>query len=84
MRGESPFASHLLYTQPGVLKDGNSEERKRGINAGLDWVRVADLTAVYTDLGISDGMQLGIDKAQQERRPVEYRERGDKWGKRKG
>ena len=26
LRGESPIASHLLYTQPGILKDSVSDE----------------------------------------------------------
>jgi len=33
-RGESPFASHLLYTQPGVLRDTVALERRLGIEAG--------------------------------------------------
>jgi hypothetical protein len=27
-RGEAPIASHLLYTQPGVLRDAVPEERQ--------------------------------------------------------
>ena len=30
-RGEAPIASHLLYTQPGVLDDDVPEERAQGI-----------------------------------------------------
>jgi hypothetical protein len=37
LRGESPIASHLLYTQPGFLKDDVPEERHLGIEAGLAW-----------------------------------------------
>jgi hypothetical protein len=37
LRGESPIASHLLYTQPGILKDDVPEERPLGIEAGLAW-----------------------------------------------
>ena len=73
MRGEAPLASHVLYTQPGVLNDGIPAERALGIEAGLAWGRVAELTAVYEDLGISPGMQQGIERAQREGRPVEYR-----------
>lgn len=51
-RGEAPFASHLLYTQPGILDDTKSEERM---------------------LGISGGMNLGIEEAERDGRPVEYR-----------
>lgn len=60
-RGESPFASHALYTQPGVLLDDVPEERKLGIQAGFEWRKVADLTIFYLDLGVSSGMRLGFD-----------------------
>lgn len=73
VRREAPLASHLLFTQEGVLRDGVPEERQLGINAGLAWGRVADLTAVYYDLGISEGMRYGINKAIAESRRVEFR-----------
>ncbi|XKH55566.1 hypothetical protein LG293_09875 [Citricoccus nitrophenolicus] len=72
-RGEAPFASHLLYTQPGVLDDTDPDERQDGIEAGLVWGRTADLTAVYVDHGVSAGMSQGILRAGVELRPVEYR-----------
>lgn len=72
-RGEAPMASHLLYTQPGVLRDHVAEERWWGINAGLSWGGVADATVVYVDRGLSDGMRYGIAAAQADKRPVEYR-----------
>lgn len=75
-RGEAPIASHLLYTQPGVLDDNDPAERALGIGAGLAWGRVADVTVVYADLGITPGMQHGIDRAASEGRPVEIRRIG--------
>jgi hypothetical protein len=72
-RGEAPIASHLLYTQPGILDDDIPEERKWGIDAGLAWRRVAELSAVYTDRGISPGMDYGILAAIEAGIPVEYR-----------
>ncbi len=72
-RGEAPFASHLLYTQEGVLDDTIAEERERGIKAGFVWGEVASKAVVYTDRGISGGMQMGIDKAESSGIPVEYR-----------
>ncbi|MBO4228155.1 hypothetical protein [Bradyrhizobium neotropicale] len=63
LRGEAPFASHLLYTQPGILRDDIPDERRWGIAAGLAWGAVADATVVYTDLGISSGMIEGINHA---------------------
>jgi len=72
-RGEYPFASHLLYTQDEILDDTNPEERKLGIECGLA-VSSANLPqAVYTDLGISEGMKLGIETAKKEGRLVEMR-----------
>lgn len=72
-RGEAPIASHLLYTQPGILNDTVPEERQWGIDAGLAWRDVADASVVYTDLGISKGMEYGIAKAKEVGIPVEMR-----------
>lgn len=73
MRGEFPLASHLLYTQDGILDDNNPKERMLGINAGLEWGKRAMKTVVYTDLGISEGMKYGIENAKKQRREIEYR-----------
>ncbi|MCB4358448.1 DUF7768 domain-containing protein [Quatrionicoccus australiensis] len=73
MRGEAPIASHLLYTQPGVLDDEKPDERMHGINAGLAWKSVADASVVYTDLGITSGMEYGIKAAQQAGINIEFR-----------
>lgn len=73
LRDEAPIASHLLYTQPGILKDEIPSERQQGIDAGLAWLSVADYSVVYTDLGISKGMQYGIDAARQLGKHIEYR-----------
>lgn len=77
LRGEAPMASHLLYAASGALDDTNPDERALGIDAGLAWGREAALTVVYRDLGISKGMQYGIDRAIREGREVEYREIGE-------
>ena len=73
LRGEAPIASHLLYTQPGILDDDIQAERQWGIDAGLAWRRVAELTAVYADRGISKGMKYGIRVAEEAGVPVEHR-----------
>jgi len=75
-RGEAPIASHLLYTQPGVLLDDDVGERQWGIDAGLSWLPVAEATVVYTDRGVSNGMKLGIKRAEDMGVPVEYRSIG--------
>ena len=70
LRGEAPLASHLLYTQAGVLDDTIPEERVLGIEAGLAWGKLAHATVVYVDRGISNGMQFGIRRAKSEGRLV--------------
>jgi len=60
--GESPFASHLLYTQ--VLDDTVAAQRELGLSLASAWYDVADLCAIYTDRGISDGMKRGIEYAK--------------------
>jgi hypothetical protein len=56
LRGEAPIASHLLYTQPGILDDNIPEERQLGIACGLAWRRVAEGAVFYIDRGWSKGM----------------------------
>lgn len=70
-RGEAPIASHLLYTQ--VLDDRIIDQRRWGIEAGLAWLAVADASVVYIDLGISRGMQYGIEAAERAGIPIERR-----------
>lgn len=71
-RQEVPFASHLLYTQ--VLNDGDEHERNIGISLNLEMLRRADKSVVYTDLGISAGMNIAIKKAVELGIHIEYRQ----------
>lgn len=73
LRGEAPFASHLLYTQDNILDDNNAEERVLGMKIGMEIATRCDYTVVYDDLGISRGMQYGIDSAIKAGRKVVYR-----------
>ncbi len=74
LRGEAPIASHLLYTQPGILDDSVEIERHLGISAGLAWQKAAsDATVVYTDYGITEGMRYGIHEAERAGKTVEFR-----------
>jgi hypothetical protein len=70
-RGESPYASHLFFTQ--FLDDDDQAERALGIDAGLAWGKAAAKSVVYTDRGISGGMAYGIEAAHKAGRPIEYR-----------
>ena len=70
-RGESPYASHLFF--PQFLDDDVPEERMMGIEAGLEWGSVAELTVVYDDLGVTEGMEQGINAAVDAGRLLEFR-----------
>ena len=72
-RDEIPFASHLLYTQEGILDDTKEVERALGIAAGFVWRKFADKTVVYTDLGITSGMEQGIKNAEEIGQEIEWR-----------
>ncbi len=76
LRGEAPIASHLLYTQEGILKDELPNERQHGIDAGLAWRKVAEASVVYVDLGISRGMEYGIESAKNAGLEIEFRQLG--------
>jgi len=73
LRGEAPIASHLLYTQDGVLNDDIPEERQHGIDAGLAWKDDAELHVFYIDYGYSNGMKYGRDYATINNIPFEER-----------
>lgn len=73
MRGEAPFASHLLYTQPLVLDDSIEEDRERGIQAGFLWGIQAQRWAIYGDRGVSTGMRIGAAYALANGIPLEWR-----------
>jgi hypothetical protein len=79
MRGEAPFASHAIYTQPGVLRDDVPVERQHGIEAGFAWREHADATVVYMDRGVSMGMRYGVADADRIGCMIEYRHLGDDW-----
>lgn len=70
-RGESPFASHGLYTL--ALDDDDPEQRELGINAGFEYMLDVDKVVVYYDRGISDGMKDGINYAIAIGKPIEHR-----------
>lgn len=73
LRGEAPIASHLLFTQPGVLDDAVHEQRELGIAAGLAWLNYADAMVLYIDMGMSPGMRSAMKAAQLIGVPTELR-----------
>ncbi|MEI6283379.1 MAG: hypothetical protein WCP82_11815 [Alphaproteobacteria bacterium] len=73
-RGESPITSVGTFVTTGALDDLKTAERKEGIEAGLEWYRVAEACVAYVDFGISAGMQQGMYRAQEHGVPIEVRE----------
>jgi hypothetical protein len=87
-RREAPYASHLLYTRlpkseyhnqtavhGGHVADASTSRhgRDHGIACGLVWGQHADIIAVYTDRGITEGMIAGIRAAESRGAAIEYR-----------
>lgn len=77
--GEAPYASHLLYTQPGILDDDVPEERRLGIEAGLAIGRRAVLRVFYVDRGFSSGMAWALRFAREIGQVCEVRRLGGQW-----
>lgn len=70
---ESPYASHLLYTRKYVLRDEVPSDRKLGIEAGFEWRNVSEKTIFYSDLGMTNGMILGINDCIAKEKTYEIR-----------
>lgn len=90
LRGEAPFASHSIYTQPGVLDDNIPAEREHGIQAGFAFRSACDATIIYGDLGTRRGMIYGVNHANTlitacranpdgPQHTIEFRELGPDW-----
>lgn len=71
VRQEAGFPSHLLYTQ--VMDDNDPGLRRIGMMAGFAWGRIAHVCAVYTDLGVSEGMWEGINRHHGNGLRIEHR-----------
>ncbi len=67
--GSIPFAAHLLY--PQFMRDGDPMERKLGLSMGLDWLPLCAEVWVFGEY-ISPGMELEIQRAEQNYVPVRY------------
>jgi hypothetical protein len=78
-RGEAPYASHLLYAQPGILDDTDPREREMGILAGFAHGALFKVRVFYLDLGMSKGMQRGWDESGRLGQIVETRFLKGKW-----
>ena len=74
LRGEAPYASHLLYTQKNVLDDTNPVERELGIYAGFAYKHMKGMhTVFYVDRGMSKGMKMAMDYLKERNMTFEIR-----------
>jgi hypothetical protein len=77
LKGEAPFASHAIYTQPGVLDDTKPDERSLGIKAGFviaeALARAGAPRLFFQDQGYSRGMHLGVNHAREIEQTMEFR-----------
>lgn len=71
LRGQAPFASHGLYTLPGVLDDRNGDQRKRGMKAGFAVAELFKKRIFFTQRGISSGMVDGANEARKLNQTIE-------------
>jgi len=71
-QGMAPIASHLLFTQEGILDDNIPAERKLGMGAGFAWLPQAERVLVFCDYGIGPGMYEGIGRAHELGIPITY------------
>lgn len=61
--GEAGFGSHLVWTQPGVLRDGTPYERQLGIDCGLAFTALAHGGAIAHVFGVDRGWSRGMKHA---------------------
>ncbi len=73
-RGEAPFAGQLFYSS--LLNDHVQAEKDVGLVSHMSWIAVADIVAVYTDMGLSTSMQMAINVAIIKNKRIEYRSIG--------
>lgn len=73
-RGEAVFASHLIY--PRFLQAYNLSERAQGLEAGKAWIPAAQCMVIYTDFGVTSGMEEGIEEAKKHGVPILRRKLG--------
>lgn len=73
-RGEAPMATHAFFYESLSYK--NPVERDIGLQCQLSWLKRAELVVVYTDGGITPGMQTIINSGEIKNKRMEYRSIG--------
>ena len=68
--GHDVFVPHLMY--PQFLDDNIPEERNKGIDSAIRWMKSCDCAFAYIGLGISDGMECEINEARYLEKTIFY------------
>jgi hypothetical protein len=63
---------------PEVLDDDDAYERALGVRCGIAWGMHADMVAVFSDLGVSEGMKDAIEHYKTIGKRIEWRKLPDK------
>lgn len=66
--GQVPIAPHVYFTR--FLDDYSEEERQLGIESGIRLLEKCDEIWVFDFDGISEGMQMEIDRAKELKKPI--------------
>lgn len=73
-RSEIPWASHAMLALTRALWEEDEDQRAEGIQVGKKFIKdYADKVVVYSDFGISKGMQEAIIWARMHGKKVEIR-----------
>lgn len=70
-RNEAPYAPHAFLHK--YLSDTTRDTRQRALDIGLKYLVVCQLLAIYSDYGISEGMQNEMDYAKANNVPINIR-----------
>lgn len=79
LRNESPYASHWMIAESGILNEDDPAERKLGIELGHLWITHDNTSIFYLDRGFSHGMALGLQARLRIDRKFIFRILGGEW-----
>lgn len=84
-RGETPYSSVAMIAMMSGLDDKVPEDRELGMSAGWAWYGIVKsaggAVVIYVDRGISEGMQLGMERARGIGIEIEQRRLGEEWSR---
>lgn len=70
LQGYIPIAPHIYFTQ--FLNNDNEREKEKGMNFGLELLEKCDTVWIFSEYGISEGMEKEIRHAKDLNIPICY------------